>query len=128
MSTRSHYTELEVPATSLPEFVGWTIQGGLAQDGTIVWGKVLSAEIQEKRVIFTYEHYTRGVTVPNGQTFSLRLGDSENPVRVGKKMTLADCNHGKEVAVDHINGTVLHEGEGSFHPWDDGVYGPDWGY
>lgn len=32
-------------------------------------------------------------------------------------------NHGAEMAVDWVNGLVIHENDTDWHPWDEAVYG-----
>ncbi|GAA3730247.1 hypothetical protein GCM10022239_03550 [Leifsonia bigeumensis] len=34
------------------------------------------------------------------------------------------AERGAEVAVDWVNGLVLHEGDAQWHSWDEAIYGP----
>lgn len=92
---RTYTNETTITAENVPLYVGWSLQGASATDGTLLWGKVLSAEIREirgvQRLVVTYEHYTRGVTVPNTQVVSLTtLGNEPHHLTLVRATTLSD--------------------------------------
>lgn len=125
---RTCINETTVDAENVPAYVGWSLQGVSATDGTLLWGRILSAEIREirgtQRLAVTYEHYTRGVTVPNTQLVRLTTPDGKpHRLTLVKSARFSDCQGGESVAVDTANGLEIHHGELFWHPWDDSLYG-----
>lgn len=123
MAARTYLNESRIPAESIPNYIGWNLNGALARDGSLLWGKILSAELREVRgincLVVSYARNIKGTTVPDGQTISLTDFNGPHYLTITKAARFADCNGGESVGVDTVNGLELHAGDGFWHPWND---------
>jgi hypothetical protein len=88
--------ERTIDAADLPDYVGWTLVGVMASDGTILWGELTAAEQVEMpnekhgpqpKISVTYQHTVRkGVTVPDGQLVSLETPFGPHRVTVSRSV------------------------------------------